>query len=254
MIKPPHRPLRLGVNIDHIATLRNARQRAALAHPDLLRGAQAAVEGGADSLTFHLREDRRHILDEDVQRLKEQVRLPLNFEMAATAEMTEIARRIRPYAVCLVPERRMEVTTEGGLDVAAGGQGLLTDCVRQLSATGIQVALFIDPVPAQVAAAAQTGAPAIELHTGCYCTAAGEAQIRELARLRAAAVQAAGLGLEVHAGHGLNYGNTGAVAAIPEITELNIGHYLVGEAIFTGLRAAVARMRDVMDAARHIQS
>lgn len=240
---------RLGVNIDHIATLRNARQRATLAHPDLLRGALAAQAGGADSITFHLREDRRHILDPDVTRLREAINLPINFEMAATPEMTAIATRIKPHAVCLVPERRMEVTTEGGLDIA-GSHGLLTVCVQQLVQLGIQVALFINPDPAQVAAAAATGAAAIELHTGRYCDTSGSDQAHELARLRAAAQHGTELGLEIHAGHGLNYANVGPVAAIHEIVELNIGHYLIGEAIFTGLTPAVARMRVVMDAAR----
>ena len=240
---------RLGVNIDHIATLRNARQRAPLAHPDLLRGVEAAAAGGADNITLHLREDRRHILDEDVARLRTGTNLPLNFEMAATAEMSAIAARIGPHAVCLVPERRMEVTTEGGLDVA-GSHGLLTVCVQQLTQQGIQVALFINPEPTQIAAVAATGAAAVELHTGRYCDASGGAQAQELARLRAAARQAAELGLEVHAGHGLNFANVGPVAAIPEIVELNIGHYLIGEAVFIGLTAAVARMRAAMNAAR----
>lgn len=241
---------RLGVNIDHIATLRNARLRDALAHPDLLRGATAATAGGADGITIHLREDRRHILDDDVMRLRAAIAVPLNFEMAATAEMTTLATQIRPHAVCLVPERRMEVTTEGGLDVVAGSQGLLTACVKQLIQAGIQVALFINPDPVQVAAAAATGAAAIELHTGRYADTTGDEQARALERLRHAAAQAKGLGLEVHAGHGLNYANVGAVAIIPEIVELNIGHYLIGEALFTGLTAAVARMRATMDAVR----
>jgi pyridoxine 5-phosphate synthase len=243
-------PLRLGINIDHIATLRNARLRAAAAHPDLLAGVDAVTAGGADSITFHLREDRRHILDADVQRLRAHGTLPLNFEMAATAEMTAIAQRLKPQAICLVPERRMEVTTEGGLDVATDGRGLLHDCVRQLTATGSQVALFIDPDPAQVAAAAATGCAAIELHTGRYCDSHGAAQARELQRLQQAAAQASALGLEVHAGHGLDYTNVGAVAAIPQIVELNIGHHIIGAALFIGLTAAVAKMRIVMQQAR----
>lgn len=242
--------LRLGINIDHVATLRNARCRDSAAHPNLLAAVAAVTEAGADGITFHLREDRRHILDADVQRLHETARLPLNFEMAATAEMTAIAQRIRPHAVCLVPERRMEVTTEGGLDVVREGQGLLKDCVRQLSASGIQVALFIDPDAAQVAAAAATGCAAIELHTGRYCDAKGAAQAAELTRLQAAARQAAGLGLEVHAGHGLDYANVGAVAAIPEIVELNIGHHIIGAALFIGLKEAVRTMRVAMDEGR----
>ncbi len=243
-------PQRLGINIDHIATLRNARHRDSAAHPDLMAGTAAVIAGGADGITFHLREDRRHILDADVERLRAEVKLPLNFEMAATAEMTAIAQRIKPHAVCLVPERRMEVTTEGGLNVAGEGQGLLKDCVRQLTASGSQVALFIDPDPAQVAAAAATGCAAIELHTGRYCDVQGAARAAELARLAAAARQAAALGLEVHAGHGLDYDNVGAVAAIPEIVELNIGHHIVGAALFIGLTAAVSKMRAAMQAAR----
>lgn len=243
-------PLRLGINIDHIATLRNARHRDALAYPDVLEGAKAAIAGGADGITFHLREDRRHILDEDVQRLRDHLTVPLNFEMAATAEMTAIAQRIRPHAVCLVPERRMEVTTEGGLDVVAESGGFLKDCVRQLSAMDIQVALFIDPAPEQVAAAAAMGCAAIELHTGRYCATQGAEQSAELARLQQAAAQAAALGLEVHAGHGLDYENVGPVAAIPQIVELNIGHHIIGAAIFIGLTAAVAKMRTAMLAAR----
>lgn len=242
--------LRLGINIDHVATLRNARCRDSLAHPDLMAAVAAVEAAGADGITFHLREDRRHILDDDVQRLRAGARLPLNFEMAATAEMTAIAQRIKPHAVCLVPERRMEVTTEGGLDIVREGQGLLKDCVRQLTAGGMQVALFIDPDAAQVAAAAATGCAAIELHTGRYCSAQGAEQEKELQRLQAAARQAAALGLEVHAGHGLDYGNVGAVAAIPEIVELNIGHHIVGAALFIGLTEAVRRMRAAMDAAR----
>jgi pyridoxine 5-phosphate synthase len=191
-------PLRLGINIDHIATLRNARQRAALAQPDLLAGVAAAIAGGADNITFHLREDRRHILDADVERLKQHVTIPLNFEIAATAEMTAIAQRVKPHAVCLVPERRMEVTTEGGLDVVGAG-GLLTDCVRQLTSSGMMVALFVDPDPLQIKASAATGCTAIELHTGNYADAQGGAKTVELQRLQQAAVQAAALGLEVHA-------------------------------------------------------
>lgn len=242
--------LRLGINIDHIATLRNARQRNFRAHPDLLAGAEAAIAGGADNITFHLREDRRHILDEDVKRLRDQLTLPLNFEMAATPEMVGIALATRPHAVCLVPEKRAEVTTEGGLDVVRDMQGFLPQAIATLNAAGIQVALFIDAEPAQVAAAAQAGADAIELHTGRYCDAAGAARAVELQRLQAAAAQAAALGLEVHAGHGLDYDNVGAVAAIPEIVELNIGHHLVGAALFCGLTAAVSRMKTIMLNAR----
>jgi pyridoxine 5-phosphate synthase len=243
-------PQRLGINIDHIATLRNARCRDSMAHPDLMAGTAAVIAGGAESITFHLREDRRHILDADVQRLHETITLPLNFEMAATAEMTAIAQRIKPHAVCLVPERRMEVTTEGGLDIVREGRGLLKDCVRQLTESGIQVALFIDPAAEQVEAAAQTGCAAIELHTGRYCDTQGAQRAQELQRLQAAARQAHQLGLEVHAGHGLDYDNVAAVAAIPEIVELNIGHHIVGAALLIGLTAAVAKMRSVMHGAR----
>ncbi len=243
-------PLRLGINIDHIATLRNARKRHFHAHPDLLAGAQAAIAGGADNITFHLREDRRHILDEDVQRLRDNLTLPLNFEMAATPAMVVIALATRPHAVCLVPEKRQEVTTEGGLDVIAELRGFLPEAIAACQASGLQVALFIDPDAEQVAAAAQAGADAIELHTGRYCDAAGAARAAELQRLQQAAAQAAALGLEVHAGHGLDYENVGAVAAIPQIVELNIGHHLVGEAIFCGLTAAVSRMKATMLKAR----
>ena len=244
------KPLRLGVNIDHIATLRNARCRDAMAHPDLLAGARAAEAGGADGITFHLREDRRHILDGDVERLRAHMKLPLNFEMAATEEMTAIALRVRPHAVCLVPEKRLEVTTEGGLDVRGAMDGFLPECIRQLNAAGIQVALFIDPDAGQVDASVELAASAVELHTGRYAAETGAAREGELARLQAAAARAASSGLEVHAGHGLDYDNVGPVAAIPEVVELNIGHYLVGEAIFTGFTAAVARMRVAMDTAR----
>ncbi len=242
--------LRLGINIDHIATLRNARKRNFRAHPDLLAGAQAAIAGGADNITFHLREDRRHILDEDVQQLRNHLSLPLNFEMAATPEMTAIALATRPHAVCLVPEKRMEVTTEGGLNVVQDLHGYLLQAIAELRAADIQVALFIDAEAAQVAAAAKAGASAIELHTGRYCDATSAARATELERLQAAAAQAAALGLEVHAGHGLDYEHVGAVAAIPAIVELNIGHHLVGEALFCGLTTAVSRMKAIMLKAR----
>lgn len=242
--------LRLGINIDHIATLRNARKRNFRAHPNLLAGAQAAIAGGADNITFHLREDRRHILDEDVQRLRDNLSLPLNFEMAATPAMTAIALATRPHAVCLVPEKRQEVTTEGGLDVVAEMHGFLPEAIAACKASGMQVALFIDSDPAQVVAAAKAGADAIELHTGSYCEAAGAARAEVLQRLQQAAAQAAALGLEVHAGHGLDYDNVGAVAAIPQIVELNIGHHLVGDALFCGLTAAVSRMKAILLKAR----
>ena len=237
---------RLGVNVDHVATVRNAR---GTAYPDPVPAALLACEAGADGITAHLREDRRHIRDEDMRRLKEALPAPLNFEMAQTDEMVEIASAIRPHAVCLVPERREELTTEGGLD-AAGLGAALGPRVQALAAAGIRVSLFIEPDPAQLRAAVALGAPVVELHTGRYCELAGEAQQAELERIRAAAALADELGLECHAGHGLTYDNVGPVAAIPTVAELNIGHFLVGEAIFTGLAEAVRRMRAAMDRAR----
>ena len=241
--------LRLGINIDHIATVRNARCRNAKAAPDLLRAAQEAVKGGANSITFHLREDRRHVLDADVKHLCRKLKVPVNLEMAATREMKLIALAQRPHAVCLVPEKRGEVTTEGGLDVVKGGKNLAR-IVTELAAAGIRVSLFIAPDAAQILAAWTAGAAAIELHTGAYANAKGAAQKRELKRLQWAARQAHKLGLEVHAGHGLTYGNVGAISAIAEIVELNIGHFLVGEALFIGLAASVRQMRRLMDKAR----
>jgi pyridoxine 5-phosphate synthase len=241
--------LRLGINIDHVATLRNARKREAFAQPDLLRAARDAIKGGADSITFHLREDRRHILDGDLDRLQHEIHASLNMEMAATEEMKQIALAAKPQAICLVPESRREITTEGGLD-AHGQDNSLKPFVQRLQAAGIQVALFINAEPRQVEAAAHIGAKAIELHTGAYAGAAGAAKTEELKRLQISAQQADALGLEVHAGHGLNYENAGPVAAIPEIVELNIGHFLVGEAVFIGFEAAVREMRRIMDQAR----
>ena len=238
--------VRLGVNVDHVATVRNAR---GTAWPDPVRAALLACEAGADGITAHLREDRRHIRDEDMRRLKQALPAPLNFEMAPTGAMVDIASAVRPHAVCLVPERREELTTEGGLD-AAGLGGALAPRVQALAAAGIRVSLFIEPDPEQLRAAAALGAPVVELHTGRYCELAGEAQRAELARLRSAAALAAALGLECHAGHGLTYSNVGPIAAIPTVAELNIGHFLVGEAIFTGLAEAVRRMRAAMDRAR----
>jgi pyridoxine 5-phosphate synthase len=241
--------LRLGINIDHVATLRNARDRSADAHPEIVRAAKEAVKGGADSITFHLREDRRHILDGDIPALQREVKAAMNLEMAATAEMQQIALQAKPHAVCLVPENRKEVTTEGGLD--AHGQGNhLTSFVQKLKAAGIRVSLFIDPETRQVEAAKHIGSQAIELHTAAYALATGAARTQELKRLQEAAKQAHAMGLEVHAGHGLNYENTPDVAAIPEIVELNIGHFLVGEAVFIGLEQSVRQMRDIMDKAR----
>jgi pyridoxine 5-phosphate synthase len=238
--------LRLGVNIDHVATIRNARGGR---HPDPVRAARLAAEAGADGITAHLREDRRHISDADIERLAAEIALPLNLEMAATPEMLAIALRHRPHAACLVPEKRTEVTTEGGLD-AAGGAAHLAPYVRDLAAAGIRVSLFIDPDPAQLDAAKRLGAPVVELHTGAYCEAEGAARASELARLAAAAAHAEAIGLECHAGHGLRFETVGPVAAIPTIVELNIGHFLVGEAIFSGLDSAIRRMRAAMDAAR----
>jgi pyridoxine 5-phosphate synthase len=240
------RPLRLGVNIDHVATIRNARGGR---HPDPVRAARLAALAGADGITAHLREDRRHISDEDIDRLAREIDLPLNLEMAATPEMLAVALRHRPHAACLVPEKRNEVTTEGGLD-AAGGRDHLAPYVRALGDAGIRVSLFIDPEPRQLEAAKSLGAPVVELHTGAYCEASGAERERELQRLVAAAARAEALGLECHAGHGLGYETVGAVAAIPTIVELNIGHFLVGEAIFGGLDSAIKRMRSLMSEAR----
>jgi pyridoxine 5-phosphate synthase len=243
---PSPRPLRLGVNIDHVATIRNARGGR---HPDPVRAALIAVEAGADGITAHLREDRRHIGDDDIARLVHELARPLNLEMAATDEMLAIALRHKPHAACLVPEKRNEVTTEGGLDVV-GGRVHLAPVIRALGEAGIRVSLFIDPDAAQLDMARALGAPVVELHTGAYCDAAGEARVRELERLVAAAAHAETIGLECHAGHGLSYDTVGDVAAIPTIAELNIGHFLVGEAIFGGLAAAIRRMRALMDQAR----
>ncbi|MGV1014650.1 MAG: pyridoxine 5'-phosphate synthase [Methyloceanibacter sp.] len=243
-------PIRLGINIDHIATLRNARGGR---HPDPLRAAEVAVAAGADNITAHLREDRRHIRDGDIARLSAAALAPLNMEMAVTPEMLAIALKVRPHAICLVPERREELTTEGGLDVASQID-TLTPFIAELRGTGIHVALFIDPDSSQIRASRQAGADAIELHTGTYCAAASAgdraALTRELKRHAEAAREAADIGLEVHAGHGLDYDNVGAIAAIPEIVELNIGHYLVGEALFVSLAESVGRMRAIMDEAR----
>ena len=239
--------LRLGVNIDHVATIRNARGGG---HPDPVRAARVAAAAGADGITAHLREDRRHISDDDIERLIREIDLPLNFEMAATDEMLDIALRHGPHAACLVPEKRAEVTTEGGLDVV-GGYDYLAPYVERLRTAGSRVSLFIDPDAAQLQAAKAIGAPVVELHTGAYCDAAdGADRSAEFERVVVAAAQAERLGLECHAGHGLTYDSVGPVAAIPSIVELNIGHYLVGEAIFSGLDSAIKRMRAIMDKAR----
>ncbi|MGR3571381.1 pyridoxine 5'-phosphate synthase [Brevirhabdus sp.] len=242
--------LRLGVNIDHVATVRNARGGA---YPDPVRAALLAEEAGADGVTAHLREDRRHIADSDIDRLMERLRVPLNLEMAATDEMQRIALRHRPHAVCLVPEKREERTTEGGLDVLAE-EARLRAFIAPLAEAGSRVSIFIGADRAQIEAAARIGAPVIELHTGAFCDLSaegqGEAAAAELARLREMAALGAELGLEVHAGHGLTYDTVAPIAALPPVRELNIGHFLIGEAIFTGLAPAIARMRALMDAAR----
>ncbi len=238
--------LRLGVNIDHVATIRNARGGR---HPDPVRAAKLAAESGADGITAHLREDRRHISDADIRRLSEEIDLPLNLEMAATDEMLAIALRHCPHAACIVPEKREEVTTEGGLDVAAGHRHI-GRFVRDLVETGIRVSLFIDPDAVQLAVAAALGAPVVELHTGAYCDANETVRERELERIESAAAKAAELGLECHAGHGLSFDTVGPVAAIGTIVELNIGHFLVGESIFGGLDSSIRRMRALMDRAR----
>jgi pyridoxine 5-phosphate synthase len=242
--------LRLGVNIDHVATIRNARGGP---HPDPLRAAEIAAAAGADGITTHLREDRRHIRDEDIDLLMSRIKLPLNLEMAATPEMVEIALRHKPHACCIVPERREERTTEGGID-AAGQYENLEKHVHALTDFGIRVSLFIEADARQFEAAKSLGAPVVELHTGAYAEAglAGDdkKQVRILERVRAGAAAAAKLGLEVHAGHGLTHDNVKPIAAIPEIVELNIGHFLVGEAIFVGLEKAIRRMRTLMDEAR----
>ena len=238
--------LRLGVNIDHVATIRNARGGD---HPDPVRAAQIAATAGADGITAHLREDRRHITDRDIERLMAEIDLPLNLEMAATEEMLAIALRHRPHAACIVPEKREERTTEGGLD-AAGQADHLAYFVEKLGAAGIRVSLFIEPTEPQVAAAVSLGAPVVEFHTGRYANLDGEERSTELKRIADCAALAAKNGIEPHAGHGLTFANVQPVAAIPQIAELNIGHFLIGEAIFTGLEASVRRMRELMDESR----
>jgi len=232
---------RLGVNIDHVATLRNARGGA---HPDPLAAAQAALAAGADGITLHLREDRRHIRDDDLARIRAAITAPINLEMAATVEMVEIACRAAPHACCIVPERRAEITTEGGLD-AAGQFDTLCPIVRRLTNAGIRVSLFIDPDPTQLRAAAELAAPVVELHTGAYA----EGRHGELGRLAQAAQLTETLGLECHAGHGLTYANVQQVAALKQVRELNIGHYLIGEAILHGLPHVVRHMRALIAAA-----
>ena len=239
-------PLRLGVNIDHVATVRNARGSG---YPDPVRAALLAAEAGADGITAHLREDRRHITDDDIARLSSELAIPLNLEMAATDEMVGIALRHRPHAACIVPEKREERTTEGGLD-AAGQHNHLAPMVRALGEAHVRVSLFIEPDAAQIAAAIRLGAPVVELHTGRYCELTGADQTAELRRIADASALAAKNGIEVHAGHGLTFDNVTPIAAIPQVRELNIGHFLIGEAIFDGLAPVVRRMRALMDAAR----
>ena len=238
--------LRLGVNIDHVATIRNARGGD---HPDPVRAAMMAAQAGADGITAHLREDRRHITDRDIDRLMAEIDLPLNLEMAATEEMLEIALRHKPHAACIVPERREERTTEGGLD-AAGQFDHLVPFVERLSDAGIRVSLFIEPSERQVDAGLRLGTPVVEFHTGRYAHAEDEERTIELKRITDCAALATKNGIEPHAGHGLTFDNVVPIAAIPQIAELNIGHFLIGEAIFTGLDASVRRMRELMDEAR----
>nr|WP_255586871.1 pyridoxine 5'-phosphate synthase [Hephaestia mangrovi] len=238
--------MRLGVNIDHVATVRNARGSG---YPDPVRAALLAAEAGADGITAHLREDRRHITDADIARLSAELPIPLNLEMAATEEMLGIALRHTPHAACIVPEKREELTTEGGLD-AAGQHNRLAPMVAELASVNVRVSLFIEPDPRQIEAAMRLAVPVIELHTGKYAELSGAAQAEELRRLSDAAALAAKNGIEVHAGHGLTYDNVAPIAAIPQVRELNIGHFLIGEAIFVGLADSVRRMRNAMDEAR----
>lgn len=240
------RRLRLGVNIDHVATIRNARGGE---HPDPVRAAEIVAAVGGDGITAHLREDRRHIRDDDLARIQAATDLPLNLEMAATDEMLAIALRHMPHAACIVPEKREERTTEGGLD-AAGQHNHLAPIVARLSDAGIRVSLFIEPDPRQIEAAIRLRAPVVEFHTGRYAHVEGEERAAELRRIADAAALAWKNGIEPHAGHGLTYDNVIPIAAIPQLAELNIGHYLIGEAIFTGLEDAVRQMRDLMDEAR----
>lgn len=248
MSKAP--PLRLGVNVDHVATLRNARGGN---HPDPVRAALAAIEAGADGITAHLREDRRHIRDDDMARLKAEISKPLNFEMAATEEMLRIALATRPHAVCLVPERRLEVTTEGGLDVV-GQHNALAPFITALNDAGVRVSLFIAADPAQIEMAAKLRAPVIEIHTGAWCDAviAGEHDRAEgeWRRIVTGVELASSAGLEVHAGHGLDYGTAETIAALPQVIELNIGYFMIGEAVFAGLAETVREMRSAMDRGR----
>lgn len=243
-------PIRLGVNVDHVATVRNARGGR---HPDPVRAAKLAIEAGADGITAHLREDRRHITDNDIRRLRDEISAPLNFEMAATDEMLKIALDLKPHAACLVPEKRTERTTEGGLEVVRA-KSLLAPKISFLSQAGIRVSLFIEPDPRQIGAAAEVKAAVVELHTGAWCEAIAQGKVEaanyEFERLRIGARLAHGLGLEVHAGHGLDFESAEAIAVFPEIAELNIGHYMIGEAIFSGLEDVVRGMRSAMERGR----
>ncbi|MBM84675.1 MAG: pyridoxine 5'-phosphate synthase [Rhodospirillaceae bacterium] len=238
--------LRLGVNIDHVATIRNARGGP---HPDPVHAAQLAADASADGITAHLREDRRHILDDDVERLIRDIDLPLNLEMAATEEMLGIALRHKPHAVCIVPEKREELTTEGGLDAAGQHTRLVRFC-DELGAAGCRVSLFVEADPKQLEAAARLHAPVVEIHTGSYCETEGDRQKHELHRIVEAARLCDELGLECHCGHGLSFNTVGPIAAIPNITELNIGHFLIGDAIFGGIKSSIKQMRAIMDSAR----
>jgi pyridoxine 5-phosphate synthase len=247
---PPH--LRLGVNVDHVATLRNARGGAV---PDPLRAALLAIVSGADGITAHLREDRRHIRDDDMARLKAEISKPLNFEMAATPQMLDIALKIKPHAACLVPEKRTERTTEGGLDVL-GGHDYLKPFASELARAGIRVSLFVEPAIEAIEAAVTIGAPVVELHTGAWCNALAldeeERTKQEFLRLKAAAAHAQRRGIECHAGHGLDFSTAREIAKLSEVIELNIGHFLIGEAVFIGLPAAIAKMRAAMDEGRRL--
>jgi len=252
VISPPR--LRLGVNIDHVATVRNARGGAL---PDPVRAALLAIEAGADGITAHLREDRRHIRDEDMARLRREISKPLNFEMAATDEMVGIALHTRPHACCLVPEKRSERTTEGGLDVRAGHNHLRV-VTAELNRAGVRVSLFIEPSIDALDAARSIGAPVVELHTGSWCDALAHGELdkadHEFGRIRVAAARAQELGIECHAGHGLDYDTARKIAALPQVVELNIGHFLMGEAIFVGLPETLRRMRAAMDEGRELAS
>jgi pyridoxine 5-phosphate synthase len=246
----PAQAIRLGVNVDHVATVRNARGGR---HPDPVKAAEIAIAAGADGITAHLREDRRHIVDDDVVRLKARINKPLNLEMAVTPEMIGIARKLKPHAACIVPERRQECTTEGGLD-ASGQREALSAAISELAAAGIRVSLFIAAEPKQIEAAVAVGAPVIEIHTGAWCDALtagdGAAAAAEFERITRGVMMAKNAGLEVHAGHGLDFITAERIAGLPEIAELNIGHFLIGEAIYSGLDSAVRTMRAAMERGR----